>query len=47
MQYYSFVNDEIRKRTNRKDLAALAHGLKWRWGGHVAGMDQRRGAHAA
>jgi hypothetical protein len=29
------------------DLSALAHRLKWKWGGHLARMYQRRGAHAA
>jgi len=40
------MNADIQKRTDLKDLAALAHSLKWRWGGHVAIMDQRREAHA-
>ena len=41
------MNAEIKKRTDLKNLAALTHSLKWKWGGHVAIMDQRRGAHDA
>jgi hypothetical protein len=41
------MNAEIKKRTDVKNLAALAHSLKWRWGGHVAIMDQSRGAYDA
>jgi len=38
------MNAEINKRTDFKDLAALTLSLKWIWRGHVARMDQRRGA---
>ena len=37
---------EVRQRTNVKDIVAVAHSFKWKWGGHVAGMDQRRWAQA-
>jgi len=40
------MNADIKKRTDLKDLAALAHSLKWRWGGHMPIMDQRREEHA-
>jgi hypothetical protein len=36
------TNAEIRNRTSMKDIVAGAHSLKWKWGGHVARMDQRR-----
>jgi hypothetical protein len=32
-------NVEIRKRTNMKDILAVAHSLKWKLGGYVAGME--------
>jgi hypothetical protein len=40
------ANAEMRKTANMKDIVAVAHNLKWKWGGHVAGMEQRRYAHA-
>jgi len=40
------TNAEIRKTVNMKDIVAVAHSLKWKWGGHVAGMEQRRWTHA-
>ena len=40
------TNAEIRKRNNTKDIVAVAHSLKWKWGSHVAGMQQRRWVHA-
>jgi hypothetical protein len=40
------MNAEIKKKTDLKDLAALTHSLKWRWGGHLERMDQSREAHA-
>jgi len=36
------TNAEIRKTTNLKDIVALAYSIEWNWGGHVAGMEQRR-----
>jgi hypothetical protein len=39
------TNAEIRNRTKMKDIVAGAHSLKWKWGGHVARMDQCRWAH--
>jgi hypothetical protein len=33
------TNDEIRKRNNTKDIVALAHSLKWKWGDHLVRMD--------
>jgi hypothetical protein len=41
------TNAEIWHRTNTKDIVSAAHSLQWKWGGHVASMDQRRWAHAA
>jgi hypothetical protein len=38
---------EIRKRTNTEDIVTVTHSVKWKWGGHVAGIDQRAWAHAA
>jgi hypothetical protein len=32
------TNAEIRKTVIMKDIVAVAHSLKWKWGGHVAGM---------
>ena len=40
------TNAEMRKTTNMKDIVAVAHNLKWKWGGHVAGTEQRRWTHA-
>lgn len=40
------TNAEIRKTTNLKDIVAAAHSIKWKWGGHVAGREQCRLAHA-
>ena len=34
------TNAEIRKTNNMKDTVAVAHSLKWKLGGHVAGMKQ-------
>jgi hypothetical protein len=39
------TNAEIRKGTNMKDILAVTHSLKWKWGGYVAGMEQRRRSH--
>jgi len=36
------TNADTRKRTSTKDTLAVASTLKWKWGGHVARMDQRR-----
>jgi hypothetical protein len=41
------TNVEIWQRTNTRDIASAAHSLKWKRGGHVARMDQRRWPHAA
>jgi hypothetical protein len=38
-EYYS-------SQSSTKDMVAVAHGLKWKWGGQVARMDQCRWAHA-
>jgi hypothetical protein len=40
------TNAELRRRTNRKGIVAVAHSVKWKWGGHVARTDQCRWAHA-
>jgi hypothetical protein len=40
------TNAEVRKRTSVKDIVAVAHSLRWTWGGHVARTDQRRWTHA-
>jgi hypothetical protein len=36
------TNAEIRKRKNMKDIVTVAHSPKWKWGSHVAGMEQCR-----
>lgn len=41
------TNAKIRKTTNMKDIVAVAHSIKWNWGGHVLGMEQCRWPHAA
>ena len=33
------TNAEIRKRNNTKDIVAVAHSLKWKWGDHLVRMD--------
>jgi hypothetical protein len=40
------TNAEVRQRTNTKDIVTVAHGLKWKWGGHVARMDHHSWAQA-
>jgi hypothetical protein len=35
-------NEELRRRSGMEDAAKAARRLKWRWGGHVARMDQER-----
>jgi hypothetical protein len=39
-------NEELRRRSGIEDAAKAARRQKWRWGGHVARMDQERWAHA-
>ena len=39
------MNPEIRHRRNTKDIVSVAHSLMWKWGSHVARMDQRRWPH--
>mgnify|MGYP007063903827 CR=1 FL=1 len=39
-------NEELRKRSDMVDAASSAHLLKWRWGGHIARMEQDRWAYA-
>ena len=39
-------NAEVRKRTNTKDIVAVAFSLKWKWGGCVARVDWCRWTHA-
>jgi len=39
------TNIEIRKTTNVKDTVPVPHSIKWNWGDHVAGIEQRRWAH--
>jgi hypothetical protein len=41
------TNAAKRKRKSTKDFVAVAGNLKWKWGGHVARMDQRRCVYAA
>jgi hypothetical protein len=36
------TNADARQRTDVKGIMAVAHSLKWKWGGHVARMDQHR-----
>jgi hypothetical protein len=35
-------NEELRRRSGIEDAAKAARRQKWRWGGHVARMDQER-----
>jgi hypothetical protein len=37
-------NEELRRRSGIEDAAKAARRQKWRWGGHVARMDQERWA---
>lgn len=37
----------LSKAENKQDIAVAAHSLKWKWGGNVARMYQRRWARAA
>jgi hypothetical protein len=37
-------NEELRRRSGIENAAKAARRLKWRWGGHVARMDQERWA---
>jgi hypothetical protein len=37
-------NEELRRRSEIEDAAKAARRQKWRWGGHVARMDQERWA---
>jgi hypothetical protein len=36
-------NKELRRRSGMEDADSRAHCTKWRWGGHVARMDQEDG----
>jgi len=36
------TNAAKRKRNSTNDIVAVAGSLKWKYGGHVARMDQRR-----
>jgi hypothetical protein len=38
------TNADIRKRKNMKEIVAVAHSLRWKWGGYVAGVEQHRRA---
>jgi hypothetical protein len=40
------MNAEGRQRTNMLGIVAVDHSFKWKWGGHVARMDQRWWAQA-
>jgi hypothetical protein len=39
-------NEELMRRSGIEDAAKAARRQKWRWGGHVARMDQERWAYA-
>jgi hypothetical protein len=39
-------NTELRRRSGMEDADSRAHLTKWRWGGHVARLDQERWTHA-
>jgi len=45
--FRAVMNAEIRQRKNSKDIVVVAHSLMWKWGRHVARMDQRKWPHAA
>jgi hypothetical protein len=38
-------NEELNRRSGIEDEAKAARRLKWRWGGHVARMNQERWAY--
>ena len=38
-------NEEIRRRTNMRDVVERADNLKWKWGGHVSRMDHQKWTH--
>jgi hypothetical protein len=45
---YRIQNTDLRRRrSGMEDADRRAHLTKWRWGGHVARMDQERWTHAA
>jgi hypothetical protein len=39
-------NEELKRRSGIEDAAKAARRGKWRWGGHVARLDQERWAYA-